>query len=87
MFFLRLSQAVNVDGLRIRALVDLWAFGVAHSDATALKAAQGELRDILRRALPLFDHLSQSGSVRDLAIVTPVGPIGLASASRSDVIG
>lgn len=82
------SDTLTVSNLHVRALTDLWAFFVAHPDEAAIKAAQTDLRGVLRQALPLFDVWSQSGSVEHLTVESPVGVFAAdAIAGHVDVTG
>lgn len=67
------SANLAVDDLHSRAVADLWAFFVAHTDATAIKGSQAELKDLLRKALPLFDRWTQGGSAERLIVEGPFG--------------
>ena len=68
-----------IDRLRAQALLDLWAFLVAHASEETLKASQSDLRERLRQALPLFDHFDQSGATEHLAVESPIGPFAARS--------
>lgn len=67
------TGSAAIDALHSAALAEVWAFLVAHPSTDALKASQAELRDVLRRALPVFDHLNQGGSTGGLAVESPLG--------------
>ena len=67
------SGHLAVDRLHARALLDLWAFLVAHATEDQLKKSQAELRDGLSQALPLFDHFDQSGATENLSVETALG--------------
>jgi hypothetical protein len=65
------------DGVRARAILDLWAFALAHSSGDPIKDAPDDLKTRLRAAAPLFDHLEVTSSVKNIAATTPVGPLSL----------
>ena len=71
------SDVTAVEGLHIRALADLWAFLVAHPSTAALKSSQGDLKSLLRQALPLFQHWAQDASLDRVSMETPVGPFAM----------
>ena len=66
---------VALDRLRAGALLDLWAFVVAHPTHDSLVAAQDDLKGLLRAGLPFADALKESGSVLNLAVTTPIGVV------------
>lgn len=70
----RASDVTIIAGLHVRALTNLWAFFVAHPSFETIKADQAGLRDLLRRALPVFSRLSQDGSLDGLTVTSPIGP-------------
>ena len=69
------SETANlaVDDLHSRAITELWAFFVEHPDEEAIKASQTDLKNLLRKALPLFRQWSQGGSAEHLSIDSPFG--------------
>ena len=69
------SDTFTISKLPIRALLDLWAFLVAHPSPDELKTNQAAFKDLLRRALPLFASLTQDGTLGQLAVATPFGPV------------
>lgn len=78
----------RVESLRVRSLLDVWAFFVAHPSAMAIKSDQEQLRSLLRVALPIFKHASQSASVEETTIESMVGAFEVESASiRLDLNG
>jgi hypothetical protein len=72
------SFAVNAagKGYRTRALLDLLAFGIANADEAKIKANQAALKDQLRAALPLWNHVDVSYSFGNFSAETPVGAFG-----------
>lgn len=86
---------VALQRLRTGALLDLWAFVVAHPDHASLVSAQDAFKGLLRAGLPFVDDVKEQGSVASLAVTTPVGLVsaktlgvgidagGLASAGRA----
>ncbi len=73
----------TIDKLRNDALLDVWAFLVAHPNADAIKAAQDELRGLLRSTLPVMAGLKEGASVDALAVATPVGPFSFSKIAGS----
>ncbi len=65
---------LSLDRLRLKNLLDLWAFFVAHPNQDSIAASQDELRGLLRSALPLLGGLKQSGSMNGFSLTTQVGP-------------
>jgi hypothetical protein len=52
------TQDVAITGMRLRPVMDLVAWAVAHPTAETIKTGQAELKDKLRAALPLFSSIS-----------------------------
>lgn len=77
------AESYGVDGtmtgLRSQQILSTLAFFVAHPSDTEIKAAQEDLRGLLRSDLPLFDHLGGKGLVKTIAAQTPIGPVTLSS--------
>ena len=73
----------RVEGLRIRSLMDLWAFFVAHASEESIKADQEQLRTLLRAALPVLNHISQKTSIDTAAVTTELGDFAVKSAAAS----
>ena len=53
------DQDVGITGLRHAAILDLWAFLVAHPSREQLAAAQSTLKAKIAAAVPLFDGVTQ----------------------------
>ena len=73
----------RVEGLRIRSLMDLWAFFVAHASEDSIKADREQLRTLVRAALPVLDHISQKTSIDTAAGKTELGEFAVKSAAAS----
>jgi hypothetical protein len=63
-------------GYRTRAMLDLLAFGIANADEAKIKANQAALKDQLRAALPVWNHVDVSYGFGDFSAETPVGTFG-----------
>jgi len=74
-----LSVNAAAQGYRSRALLDLIAFGIANADEAKIKANQAGLKDQLRAALPVWNHIDVSYSFGDFSAETPVGKFGAGS--------
>ena len=75
-----LSVSGNGTGFQAQQLLDLLAFGVANADEAKIKAAQPQLKTLLREALPLWDHIAGAYGWRELSVGTPVGIFSAANA-------
>lgn len=64
----------SIDKLRLRDLLEVWAFFVAHPDRDSIVAGQDELRNLLRGVLPVMAGLTETGSVDAISLTTAVGP-------------
>jgi len=75
-----LSYSSSATGFQAQQLLDLLAFGVANADEAKLKAAQPQLKTLLRDVLPLWDRLTGAYGWRELSVGTPVGIFSAANA-------
>ena len=66
--------AINLDGLKTRAMLDLWAFWVAHPSRSELAANEGALKGLLSAALAGHPSFAEDIGVKKLAVRTPKGP-------------
>ena len=62
------------------ALLELWAWFVAHPDQEAVKANFDEMKGKIGAALPFFDSIAASGTMNNLAVITPMGEVKAATA-------
>lgn len=65
---------LHLDAVRLKNLLDIWAFFVAHPTRDSITASQDELRGLLRSALPVLGGLKQSGAIDGFSLVTQLGP-------------
>jgi hypothetical protein len=72
-----LSYEVSLDNMRLRELLDLWAFFVAHPSRAALATDEAALKAKLRALLPLVDKLNETFSAQNIEIDTPKGAVKL----------
>jgi len=75
-----LTNSATGIGYRTQPLLDLLAFAVANADEAKLKAAQPQLKTLMRDALPLWDHIAGGYGYRDLSVGTPMGIFSAAGA-------
>jgi hypothetical protein len=72
-----LAYDVTFDNIRVRELLDLWAFVVAHPSRPALASDEEALKTKLRALLPLADKLAEAFSAQNIAVDTPKGSVKL----------
>ncbi|WP_234869625.1 hypothetical protein [Alitabrizicola rongguiensis] len=76
------ADTYNIDGtmkgLRSHPVLGTLAFFIAHPSETEVKAAQEDLRGGLKEALPVFDSMTASGLLTNVAAQTPIGPVTVA---------
>ena len=72
-----LSEDFTVKGLKIRAILELVAWAVAHPGPDAVKAAQAEFKDKLRAVLPVFQNISAVVSMDKVTVGTMMGEAGI----------
>lgn len=68
-----LSYSSSATGFQTQALLDLLAFAIANADEAKLKAAQPELKSLLRAALPLWQNMTGTYDLKELSVGTPLG--------------
>lgn len=66
-------------GVRMDAILSAVAWAVENPSQEMMTAKKGELKTILQGGLPLFELIDATGTATNLNIVTPVGPVGIAS--------
>ena len=72
-----LSFGITLDNMRMRELLDLWAFFVAHPSRTALAGDEDALKAKLRGLIPLADKFDETIAAKNVEIDTPKGPVKL----------
>jgi hypothetical protein len=72
------SATGGLTGYQPAGLYGLLAFFVAHPDAALIEADKPGLKTALEAAMPLFANLQMTGAYKDIAVTTPMGPVGLA---------
>jgi hypothetical protein len=70
-----LTMKGDVTGQPARALLDLWAYGMAHPSKEAIVADEANFKAKLTAALPLFKRISLSGGGANLIVETPMGNV------------
>ena len=68
-----LSYNSTATGFQAQPLLDLLAFVVANADEAKIKAAQPQLKTLLREALPLWENMTAAYDLRDVSVGTPLG--------------
>lgn len=66
-------------GFRISEFLNVLTFAVEHSEEAKFKAAEGQFKQLLVEALPLWDKFNGSYAFSDFAAVTPYGSFGAGS--------
>lgn len=72
------SATGGITGYQPQGLYGLLAFFVAHPDPALIDADKPALKTALEAAMPLFENLAMTGAYKDIAVTTPMGPVGLA---------
>jgi hypothetical protein len=75
------SATGNVAGLRNQAILDLWAWLVAHPSKAAIVDAQTEFKSHLRAVLPFVDQLTAGADFHDVRVTTQWGRFAAATGS------
>ena len=68
--------SAGIQEMHARALLDLWAFVVAHPGKEALAASQADFKALLRTAMPGFASVTEHVDIADLAVETAAGSFG-----------
>lgn len=71
------SFGITLDNMRMRELLDLWAFFVAHPSRTALAGDEDALKAKLRGLIPLADTFAETVAAQNVEIDTSKGPAKL----------
>ena len=70
----------TMTGVRTAGLLDLWAWFVAHPGEDAVKANFDEMKGKIGAALPFFGNIAATGTLNNLAVITPMGEVKAATA-------
>lgn len=81
------SSDVALSHVSTTAILDLWAYLVAHPSRAALVADQAGLKARLQAVLAADPHGSAGTQVDKLAVTTPVGPVALGHLEESVELG
>ena len=73
------SWDTNIEALKMREVLSLVGWFVAHPSEQAVTAGQDELRGLLSGALPVFKVLTGDLAANDITVSTPVGAFTAAS--------
>jgi len=73
-------QDVEGKGFMMKPILDLLAFAIEHPDPEYAKANQAEIKTLLTAALPVFNSLNGTFSMKQLTVMTPIGPVKIAEA-------
>ncbi len=76
-----LTYDTSGKGLRMRALLDLLAWFVAHPAKDLIIRDQAQLKEKLTAALPVFNSVTSNATYDGLNIATAMGPFALAKVS------
>lgn len=68
-----LTSTSKMTGLKSRAMLDLWAFLVAHADQAAIAKDQETLRGLLGGALPLWKNIQGDSEFKDFKVASAFG--------------
>jgi hypothetical protein len=72
------TQSLSYVGLRVKAMNELLAWGVALQSKQAAISGQAELKDKLRAALPLWGRISGDATMKQVSLNSIAGNFGLA---------
>ncbi|WP_116400628.1 hypothetical protein [Methylovirgula sp. 4M-Z18] len=67
-------------GLQAQKLLDIWTWLVAHPSRETIAAHQDELKELIRKASPVFAHADRASAWQDVKIATPYGTLVAAKA-------
>lgn len=71
------TQDVSLTGARLRPIMDVLAWAVAHPSPDSFKTGQAELKDKLRAALPVFSTISGTATMNEVSVNTIAGKFGI----------
>ncbi len=67
----------SAKGYKVKSILDLVAFFVAHQSKELIIKDQTALKAIMSAGLPLFDNINGTGTFNTVSVSTPIGPIGM----------
>ena len=73
-----MSETGKIDGLRPDAFYKTLAWFVAHPDEASMIAERASMKTILGEGLPFFSLISATGTIKNVAVTTPMGNVGMA---------
>ena len=75
------EQTGDMTGYRPEAFLGLIEWAVAHPSQAAMQADMAGLKAVIEGGLPFFETLTGSGTMTNITVGTPMGPVGIAEAS------
>jgi hypothetical protein len=72
-----MSLDASFDNMRMRELLDLWAFFMAHPSRAELASDEDGLKAKLRSLLPFADKLDENFAAQDIVVQSPKGPVSI----------
>jgi hypothetical protein len=73
------TQDGTLKGMKTQAIYQLVSWFVAHASEEAVKSNQAELKTLIGASLPVFENIATAGSLQNISVTTPIGPVGIAS--------
>lgn len=67
----------DASGLQMDGVLGLVKWVIAHPTPEAAEADKAGLKAVVQAALPLFDTLQATGTLRNVAMTTPLGSVGI----------
>jgi hypothetical protein len=71
------SVEASFDNMRMRELLDLWAFFVAHPSRAELASDEDGFKAKLRALLPFADKLDENFAAQNIVVQSPKGPVAV----------
>ena len=76
-----MEQSGDLTGFLPEAILGLVEWAVAHPSPEAMQADMAGLKAVIEGGIPFFETLTSAGTMTNIAIETPMGPVGIAAAT------
>jgi hypothetical protein len=73
------SQDGTFTGVKTDAIYKLVSWLVEHASDETVKSNEAELKSMIAASLPLFNSVATTGSLQNIVVTTPIGPVAMTS--------
>jgi hypothetical protein len=69
------TSDVTYTGMKAQSMYKMAAWFVAHASEKELKDGGAELKKLVSEALPVFENITNTGTIKNLSAASPIGPV------------